>query len=95
MHLRSEYKVKGGKLIKVILKVEGGLIREAMVAGDFFLYPEEAINGIERSLIGLSVDSMEVDRVLADAVKAAGAELLGVSVKDIATAVKLALQSKT
>ncbi len=94
MLLRSEYKVKGGKMIKVSLDVEEGTIKNALIAGDFFLYPEEAIEQIERSLKGVSADSSDLERVLADAVMEAGAQLLGVAVEDIASAVKLAFQSK-
>jgi len=53
MTLRAEYKVKGGKLIKVALEVEGDVIKSAKICGDFFLYPEDAIEEIERSLKAL------------------------------------------
>ncbi|MFN3621733.1 MAG: lipoate protein ligase C-terminal domain-containing protein [Nitrososphaerales archaeon] len=91
--LKSEYKVKGGKMIKVTLDVEENVIRRALIAGDFFLYPEEAIEQIEESLRGLNVVSLDLERVLSDAVMRSGAQLLGVAVEDIASAVRLALQS--
>lgn len=81
-------------MIKISLDVEEGIIKKALIAGDFFLYPEEAIEHIEKSLIGVRVDSPDVEKVLAATVANAGAQLLGVSVEDIAFAVKLALESK-
>ncbi|MEM3386866.1 MAG: lipoate protein ligase C-terminal domain-containing protein [Nitrososphaerales archaeon] len=93
MLLTSEYKVKGGKMIKVKLDVEENVIRRALIAGDFFLYPEEAIEQIEESLSGVNVSS-DIEQVLANAVMRAGAQLLGVSVGDLASAVKLALQNE-
>lgn len=93
MLLRSEYKVKGGKLIKVTLDVEGDVIKNAKIYGDFFLYPEDVIEHIEQSLKGARLGS-ELEQRLAEAVKSSGAQLLGFSVDDIAAAVRLAFQSR-
>jgi len=94
LQLRSEYKVKGGKLIKVTLEVENDVIKKALIAGDFFLYPEDAIEHIERSLVGASLNSSDLEYIVAKAVKESGAQLLGFSINDIAEALKLASQSK-
>jgi len=93
MLLKSEYKVKGGKLIKVALEVEGEIIKNAKIYGDFFLYPEDAIEYIEQSLKGARLNS-EFEQILAEAVKRSGAQLLGFSADDIAAAVRLASQSR-
>ena len=90
--LRSEYKVKGGKLIKVALEVEGDVIKSAKIYGDFFLYPEDAIELIEQALKGVRLDS-DFERIITEAVKRSGAELLGFSVNDIAAAVRLAFHN--
>jgi len=92
MLLRSEYKVKGGKLIKVALEVEGDVIKSAKIYGDFFLYPEDAIEHIEQALKGVRLTS-DFEPIIAEAVKKSGAELLGFSVEDLAAAVRLASQS--
>ena len=90
--LRSEYKVKGGKLIKVVLEVEGDLIKSVKIYGDFFLYPEDAIEQIEQSIKGARLGS-DLRRIVAEAVERSGAPLLGFSVEDIAAAMLLASQS--
>jgi lipoate-protein ligase A len=92
MTLRAEYKVKGGKLIKVALEVEGDVIKSAKICGDFFLYPEDAIEEIERSLKGARLNS-DFKQILTEAVERSGAQLLGFSVEDLAAAVQLASQS--
>jgi len=85
--------VRGGKLIKVTLEVEGCVIKCARICGDFFLYPEDAIECIERALEGARLDS-DFERIIAEEVERSGAQLLGFSVEDLCVAVRLAFQSR-
>ena len=90
--MHGEYKTPGGKLVAVEFELEGQLLRHVMVSGDFFLYPEEAIDGITRALDGLPADADE--GAVARAVTAAipeGTELMGFSPEAIAIAVRRAL----
>jgi lipoate-protein ligase A len=43
MKSRGEFKTPGGKLIAVEFDVVDGKLRNVVVTGDFFLYPEEAL----------------------------------------------------
>ena len=43
MRSRGEFKTPGGKLIAVEFDVVDGELRNVVVTGDFFLYPEEAL----------------------------------------------------
>ncbi len=43
MTRHGEYKTPGGKLIAVDFDVIDGTLRNVVVTGDFFLYPEEAL----------------------------------------------------
>ena len=43
MKSRGEFKTPGGKLIAVEFDVVDGELRNVVVTGDFFLYPEEAL----------------------------------------------------
>ena len=54
MQSRSVYKVPKGKLLKVCLNydVKDNSIDEIIITGDFFAYPEEAIELMEKELIG-------------------------------------------
>ena len=90
--MHGEYKTPGGKLVVVDLEATDGRLARVMVSGDFFLYPEEALEGITAALEGLPVetDEGELARTVASAIPA-GTELLGFSPEAIAIAVRRAL----
>lgn len=90
--MHGEYKTPGGKLVAVDLEVDDDELRDVMVSGDFFLYPEEALTAITASLEGLSVELSEAE--IAEQVRMAmprEAELLGSSPEAIGAAVRRAL----
>jgi len=90
--MHGEYKTPGGKLVRVDFDVRDGLLRDVVVSGDFFLYPEEALSDITGSLDGLPATIAETD--LASHIAAAirpGTEWLGSSPAALATAVRRAL----
>lgn len=76
-----DYKVKQGKLLRIDADIEGGVIREIYIHGDFFLHPEAGIGWLEEAALGKIVGSQE----LRQAVQAAAARLtmVGVSAEDI------------
>lgn len=90
--MHGEYKTPGGKLVVVDFDVEEARLSRVMVSGDFFLYPEEALDQIAGALDGLPVDSAEGD--IAGAVAAAlppGTEMLGFSPEAVEIAVRRGL----
>lgn len=90
--MHGEYKTPGGKLVVVDLEVADGKLRDVMVSGDFFLYPDEAFSTLSEALDGLSEDLTESE--IAEQVRMAlprGAELLGSSPEAIGAAVRRAL----
>lgn len=92
----GEYKVPGGKLVKVDFAVAQDTFREVVVSGDFFLYPEETLEDIRASLEGLAASTDEA--AIADHIRShidPGAELLGTSPEAIAIAVRRALIAPT
>ncbi len=92
--MHGEYKTPGGKLIAVDFDVEDGRLRDVVVSGDFFLYPEEALTDVIGALEGLSVELSEGE--IANRVRMAmprDAELLGSSPEAIGAAVRRALAS--
>lgn len=52
-------KFSGGKLLKVMVRSKHGVIQEARVTGDFFVYPEEALEMIEESLKGIPITAIK------------------------------------
>ena len=90
--LHGEYKTPGGKLVTVDLRVDGDVLADVQVSGDFFVYPEEAFADLARALEGAPVG--EDEPCLAERVRRGirpGAELLGSSPEGVAVAVRRAL----
>ena len=90
--MHGEYKTPGGKLIAVDFDVEDDRLRDVVVSGDFFLYPEEALTDVIGALEELSVELSEGE--IANRVRMAmprDAELLGSSPEAIGAAVRRAL----
>jgi lipoate-protein ligase A len=87
---KAQYKVEGGKLVKVELKLEDDKIKEVKIMGDFFLHPEELIEELEKTLEGSELN----EEVLADYIKTFiiknEAVLLGVTPEDFAKCIVMA-----
>jgi lipoate-protein ligase A len=90
--MRGDYKTPGGKLVSVVFDVVDDHIRNVQVSGDFFLYPEEALDDIRDALEGLptgiSRETIEerIDASLADEVS-----MVGFSPEAVAIAVERGL----
>ena len=94
--MHGEYKVPGGKLVVVDLDVDGGVITQARLAGDFFLEPDDALEDINHALEGLSTGASHDD--IEKAVTTALPDdvvMLGFSADAVATVVRRALTSAT
>ena len=78
--LKGELKVKGGKLIKCTLELDEGKIKRIKITGDFFMYPEDAIEKLEKSLQGIQFDEEEISKKVKEALK--DVELIGVAMED-------------
>ncbi|MCL2803101.1 MAG: lipoate--protein ligase family protein [Micrococcales bacterium] len=95
----GQYKAPGGKLVSVSLIVAAGgsTIDRLVVAGDFFLEPDEALGRIEGALVG--ADLTESAASLAKRIEAAldpDDALIGFDARSVAVAVRRALgQSST
>jgi lipoate---protein ligase len=96
MTARGEYKTPGGKLIAVEFDVEDGRLRDVMVTGDFFLYPEDALPRLGAALEGqpATLDEREY-AALVQPVLDSDVELLGSSARALAIAVVRAVRTTT
>jgi len=83
---RLDYKVPGGKLIRIKADLENGQIRVIAISGDFFIHPEDVLTGLEDSLKGILVSDVHA---LSDAIDSAlaAATLIGFSKQDILTCI--------
>jgi hypothetical protein len=59
MILQGVGKPPGCKLIRFTAVLEGQVIKEIQIRGDFFAVPEEAFETLESSLGGTSLDALE------------------------------------
>lgn len=91
--MHGEYKTPGGKLVIVDFEVADNHLRDVVVSGDFFLYPDDALFAITDSLQNLPADLTEaaIARTIADAIPV-GTEVLGTSPEGIAIAIQRGLR---
>lgn len=89
--MKAEEKIPGGKLVCVEIEARDGRISSLRITGDFFLHPEEALAGLERSIIGkpASLSEREAESLLSASLH--GAVLIGVTCADLAKLVRKAI----
>jgi lipoate---protein ligase len=98
--VHGEYKIPGGKLVVADIETEGtgpeATISRAVISGDFFLEPADALLAINAALMGLPA-ATAVSDLAADVRRAAGpgAEFIGFSPDAVAIAVRRALGHAT
>ena len=95
MKSRGEFKTPGGKLIAAEFDVVEGELRNVVVTGDFFLYPEEALAVLAGALENTSASLDEAS--YAASIRSAldsRAELVGSSPEALAGAVVRALRER-
>jgi lipoate-protein ligase A len=95
MKSRGEFKTPGGKLIAVEFDVVDGELRDVVVTGDFFLYPEEALSVLTKALENspASLDEASYAARIRTALDSC-AELVGSSPEALAVAVVRALRDR-
>lgn len=88
----GEYKIPGGKLVVVDLRVADGRLQHVQLSGDFFMEPPETLEALNRALTGLPVDTDQAGIERA-AQTALGPEvaLYGITTEGIATVIRRAL----
>ncbi len=85
--LVADYKGPGGKLVRVRLKEENGVIRSVKITGDFFLVPEESLSKLEKMLEDVPIKEQEL-RILVDRFfRGTRAQGLGITAEDLVKAI--------
>jgi lipoate-protein ligase A len=87
---RAEYKVQGGKLIKVQLNVQANRISHIKITGDFFMHPEEVIEELEKALIGEPLDKQNLTQCIATFMEKNKVVLLGALPQDFTKCILMA-----
>jgi len=87
---KAEYKVKGGKLIKIQLTKEDNKIQKIKITGDFFLHPEELIEELEEALTGHLLNESDLTEHIRTLIEKREATLLGASPEDFVKCIMMA-----
>jgi len=88
---KGELKVKGGKLVKCTLSLKDGKIKSVKFTGDFFMYPEEKIEELEKMLEGIECTDESIRNEIAPFFD--GVELMGASMEDFITVISMAIKN--
>lgn len=92
MIFQAKQKVKEGKVVKVEVDCDE-LIRNVMITGDFFLHPEDILEEIEKSMVGLERNADE-ETIISNILKVIAerdVQMIGISPGSIARLIKEAL----
>jgi lipoate-protein ligase A len=93
MMAHASQKVKEGKLVKVELEYDN-VITKIKITGDFFLHPEDILEKIEESMLGMKKDAkMEtIASKIQRIVSAHDAQMIGISAESLALVIKEAIK---
>jgi hypothetical protein len=90
----ANYKVPGGKLIKVKLSISSDKIEQVFILGDFFLHPEETILAIEESLKGSPKEEESIAKIIEQTLEESDSTLIGATAYDFSKVILMAWESK-
>lgn len=80
-----DYKVEGGKLLRIDVEISEGIVNNIEIRGDFFVHPEEGLGKIEEEVEGC--DLKEVREKAEKVIQSQGIEVVGFSPADLYGAV--------
>ena len=81
---------KAGKLIRIRAKFKDDKIEDIKITGDFYIYPEDTIELVEKKLKGIRIEDVEkiINEILKDA------EYIGIDSKSLSMAVREAWMNR-
>ena len=85
MQSRSIYKVPNGKLLKIFLQYDEkrNLIEEIKIMGDFFAYPEEAIELMENKLKNTLLEREQLLKKISSIIKEHNIQFIGLDAEGL------------
>ena len=84
MTVRKTVKVPGGKLLRLSVDIEKGVLVSVSLRGDFFAHPEEGFDRAEAGMSGTPADRFGL--TLREALAREGVQLFGLSADDAVAA---------
>ena len=94
MNSKSVYKIPNGKLLKIFLDYDEKFnsINNISVTGDFFAYPEEAIETMEDELKNISLDKKSLLDKINKIIKKNNIEFIGLDAEGLTTGILMCLK---
>jgi lipoate-protein ligase A len=81
MNKKIVHKVPQGKMLRIEADIDGSIIKEIKITGDFFIHPEEAIIEIEDFLTGKSLS--DIGQALAGFLDEKSIRIIGFNPSDL------------
>jgi lipoate-protein ligase A len=94
MNSKSVYKVTNGKLLKISLEYndKNKKILGLRITGDFFAYPEESIEILEKKLVSITLDEKILKDKIDNVIRENKIEFIGLNTEDLVTAIMMCLK---
>ena len=92
MQSKSVYKIPNGKLLKISLRYINNFISEIRIMGDFFAYPEEAIEVMEKELINSSLNRESLLNKINSVIKENNIEFIGLNAEGLTDGIMMCLK---
>ena len=89
----GEKKHPGGKLVRICLRIAGGMVRGVLLSGDFFADPEDEAEKLIERLAVLETSPDKVAEKVLEELDRAQARIYGIDKSDVEEALKRALAS--
>jgi len=85
MQSKSIYKVPNGKILKIFLEYDEkcNLINEIKITGDFFVYPEEAIELMENKLKNMLLEREHLLKKIRSIIKERDIQFIGLDAEGL------------
>ena len=92
MQSKSIYKIPDGKLLKITMDYTNNVISEIKIMGDFFAYPEEAIEIIENELSNSSLKRESLLIKINSVIKKNNIEFIGLNAEGLVDGIMMCLK---
>jgi lipoate-protein ligase A len=85
MQGKSIYKIPNGKLLKIFIEYDekNNSIKDINITGDFFAYPEEAIEAMEKKLRNTKMDKENLLLKINSIIKENNIEFIGLNAEGL------------
>ncbi len=76
MQKTIKHKIKNGKLLEIRIEFEN-TIESIRIFGDFFVYPAEGLDIIEKAIVGMPIDKTLLKKVIDECMEKNNIEVIG------------------